>query len=341
MVARAKLVDVAELAGVSIGTASQALNNKNGVSPDTRQRVLEAAEKLGYLQQVRIPTASISSVSTIGVLMRDNRQEPSNNPFYSQVLAGAERECQRQKVNMMYASIDVDDYSRAQAWPPMLDQELDGLLIIGAFLQETITEISQQTRLPIVLVDAYTVTNTYDSIVINNINGAYNAVSHLIEQGHRHIGLIGSAPNAYPSIRERRKGYERALKVHDIAETYIKETRLKRDEAYHATISLLKNAPQITAIFACNDDTAIGVMRGARELGREIPHDLSVIGFDDIDLSQEVVPPLTTMHVDKVLMGALGVRQLVDRATDPERPILTLSLGTQLIERLSVSRISD
>lgn len=334
MSSRAKLVDVAELAGVSIGTASQALNNKNNVALETRQRVLEAAEKLGYLQVVRKPSGRIA---TIGVLMKTHPHERYANPFYSYVLSGAERECQRQNLSMMYASIEVDEYSKAKAWPPMLDQDLDGLLIVGALLEETLIEITRQTSIPIVLVDGYTDANTYDSILIDNVSGAYQATTYLIERGHRNIGLIGSSPDGYPSIRERRKGYQRALRAAGLeANHYIQEGLLSREASYHATLALLKRAPEVSAIFACNDDTAVGVMRAARDIGRDIPQDLSVIGFDDIDLSQELQPPLTTMHVDKVQMGALGIRHLVERAQDPSQPILTISLGTQLMVRGSV-----
>lgn len=334
---RPKLSDVAELAGVSLGTASQALNKRNGVAPETRQRVLNAAEQLGYFQQIRGLGGRPSTISTIGVLMKLNVQEPSVNPFYSYVLAGAERECQRQNLSLMYANIEVDEYSKALAWPPMLlDQQVDGLMVVGAFLEETIADISQQAGMPIVLVDGYAFNNGYDMIITDNLNGAFNAVSYLIEQGHRHIGLIGSAANAYPSVRERRKGYTRALKLNGITETYIEDSPLDRDEAYRTTLRLLERAPQITAIFGCNDDTAIGCMRAARDMGRRLPEDLSVIGFDDIDLAQEIIPPLTTMHVDKVLMGAVGVRHLIDRASDPDRPTLTVTMGTQLIVRDSV-----
>jgi DNA-binding LacI/PurR family transcriptional regulator len=341
MALRAKLADVAELAGVSIGTASQALNNKNSVAFDTRQRVLDAAEKLGYLQAVRRPAnAALNFSATIGVLMKKSLNEPPINPFYSHVLEGAEQECKRRGMNMMFASIEVDDYSKAMAWPPMLDQELDGLLIIGALLEETIVEISQFTRMPMVLVDGYTTGATFDSVVIDNISGAYRAVLYLIENGHKHIGMIGSSVNSHPSIQERREGYQRALRDSGLAaDTYIEESLLNRNSAYAATWTLLKRSPEVTAIFASNDDTAIGVIRAAREMGCDVPGDLSVIGFDDIDLSQEITPPLTTMRVDKAMMGALGVRQLVERTQEPNQPNLTISLGTQLIVRGSVKGV--
>ncbi|MBN1966661.1 MAG: LacI family DNA-binding transcriptional regulator [Anaerolineae bacterium] len=332
------LRDVAKLAGVSLGTASQALSNKPGVAPDTRARVLEAATQLGYQQQIRIAVPSTTHLSTVGLVMKQEADRPLPiNPFYSYVLAGAERECQRQGLNLMYANIEVDDYNRALNWPPMLlEQRTDGLLVVGTFLEETIVRIGQQTNQVIVLVDAYAPDRMFDSIVTDNVSGAQSAVEYLIQNGHTRIGLVGSTPDAYPSIRERRKGYTRALKQHDIADSYIEDSLLTRQAVYEATLRLLRRAPEITAIFACNDNVAIGAMNAAHDLGLKIPDDLSLIGFDDIDLAQEVNPPLTTVHVDKTLMGVLGVRHLRDRAENPDRPTLTTALGTQLIVRGSV-----
>jgi LacI family transcriptional regulator len=335
---RPTLRDVAKQAEVSLGTASQALSNKPGVSPETRARVLEAAATLGYRQQVRISTPFTNPLSTVGLLMkRDANELLMINPFYSYVLAGAERECQRQNLSLMYANLEVDEHNCPLSWPAMLlDQRLDGILVVGAFLQDTILGIHEQTDQAIVLVDSYAPLQQFDSIVTDNLNGAFSAVSYLIEQGHTRIGLIGSTSDAYPSIRERRKGYTRALKEHGITETYIEDGDLTREAGYETTLRLLKRSPEITAIFACNDNVAVGVMNAAAEQGRSIPRDLSVVGFDDIDLAQEVNPPLTTIHVDKTLMGVLGIRHLRDRVENPDRSTLTTTLSTQLIIRESV-----
>jgi LacI family transcriptional regulator len=101
----------------------------------------------------------------------------------------------------------------------------------------------------------------------------------------------------------------------------------------------MNRCPHLTAIFACNDNVAIGVMNALQNMGLSVPNDVSVMGFDDIDLAQEVTPPLTTMHVDKVLMGVMALRHLRDRAEDPDRPTLKTMLSTQLIVRESVRKI--
>ncbi|MBX3082248.1 MAG: LacI family DNA-binding transcriptional regulator [Anaerolineae bacterium] len=334
----ATLRDVARLAGVSLGTASQALNKRNNVAPETRAKVLEAAAALGYQHQTRVTVSNPQPLSVIGMILKQDGVMPmAANPFYSYVLSGVERECQRMNLSLMFASVEVDELNCPVSFPPMLlDQKVDGILVVGTFIEDTILEISQRVDMPIVLIDAYAPGKSFDSVIADNLNGAYAAVEYLIKQGHRNIGLIGSLPDAYPSIRERRKGYLRALKYHGIETSYIEDGQLNRIPAYDATCRLLRRAPEVTAIFACNDECAIGVMNAAREMGREIPSDLSVVGFDDIDLAQEVTPALTTVHVDKVLMGVLAVRHLRDRAESLNRPALTTALSTQLIVRDSV-----
>ncbi len=334
--------DIAKQADVALSTVSEVLNNRPGVSPELRQRVLRAANHLGYRTKISIDSAVKANLSVIGVLTKRRLDDTMLlNPFYSQIIAGVERECQRHNVSLMYANIEVDENNRAQSWPAMLlDQRVDGVIVIGTFLEEMISDISRQAGQNIVLVDAYTSGSlSLDSVLIDNLGGAMQAVTHLIQRGHRHIGLIGSHDGSYPSIRERREGYLDALRASGIEDTYIEESHLNRSDAVASTMRLMSRAPQITAIFACNDAVAFGVMNALQALGKRIPDDVSVIGFDDIDPAQEVTPPLTTVHVDKVLMGAMAFRHLRDRVTEPDRFAISTTVSTQLIERSSVRDI--
>ncbi len=342
MPTRPKLQDVADLANVSIGTASQALNNKSSVLPETRDRVLQAARELGYALPIRT-TTSEKNVSTFGVLVKiQDAQDVPIEPFYAAILSGAEQECKRHNISLMYSSLPVDELSNVVDWPPLVnDQQVDGWLIMGALLPKTVLELEHQLQGPIVLIDAYTPDSEYDMIVADNVTGAYEAVTHLINRGHQRIGLIGSTPDGHPSIRERRQGYLNALADHGIKKTYIEDSSLHQHCAYEAAYRLLKRAPEITGVFASTDDMAVAVMHAAHDLDLHIPDDLSIVGFYDLDLASRIIPPLTTIFVDKMLMGAMGVRQLLDRSENPDRVPFTIMLGTQLIERHSVRTISD
>lgn len=336
------MADIAEQSGVSLSTVSLVLRDKPGVGSDTRQRVLEVARDLGYLprNQTSPYTPALTNVGLI--LKADQDSMPQANKFYSYVVAGIEMACRRQRVNLLYATMTVDEDSYPLELPRILVEEdtANGLLLVGAFLNETLIRVVTRRSTPIVLVDAYATSDRYDAVVSDNFGGAYQAVTHLIQHGHQHIGLVGSHPEAYPSIQERRNGYTRALKDNGISERYLAECHvINIEEMVEATTDLLRSNPRITAIVGANDEAALAAMDVARDLGRQVPEDLSVVGFDNIDLASCVSPTLTTMHVDKVGMGRLAVQLLVNRIEHPESSPVRATIRPRLIERDSVRAI--
>lgn len=337
---RPTLRAIAEYADVALSTVSQVLNNKPNVSPEMRHRVLAAASNLGYRAKYSSESFLSSNVKTIGLLTKQHNGDPLNiNPFYSHIIAGAESECRRQNISLMYANIEVDDHNHAISLPSMLlEERVDGVIVLGAFLEETLGHISTRAS-QIVLVDAYTSDgDEFDRVLVDNVSGAMKAVKHLIALGHRSIGLIGSEPDSYPSIMERRQGYLTAINQHNL-KPFIEDSPLVREDAYEATKQLIERAPEITAVVGCNDNVAIGVINALLDMGIQVPGQVSVIGFDNIDLARELKPALTTMHVDKVLMGVVAVRHLMDRAVNPNRAALKTLVSTQVIERETVRSI--
>jgi DNA-binding LacI/PurR family transcriptional regulator len=335
-----KLSDVARSAGVSLGTASQALNQRSNVSEDTRAKVLEVAISLGYLKDP-VKTLHAHELSVVGMLTKqDVNMAAAVNPFYSHVQAGVEQACRDYGISLMVSAIEVDRSNRPVALPAMIkEQHPDGLLFIGTFLDDTIAGIYKDLDIPIVLIDSYAPHLPYDSVVTDNRQGALLAVNHFIENGHKHIGLIGSYEKSPPSILERRAGYLEAIQEYGLT-AHIENSDLLRQPAYIATKNLLEHTPSITAIFACNDEVAAGVMQAIRDTGRSIPDDISVIGFDNVSSTADLYPPLTTIHIHKTWMGRLGVRFLVERAKHPDQPQITSSLATHLVIRDSVKSLN-
>lgn len=332
---------IAEYADVALSTVSQVLNNKPNVSPEMRHRVLAAAARLGYKSRFSSESPLSAEIKTIGLLTKQRNGDPLNiNPFYSHIIAGAEAECRRHNISLMYANIEVDEHNHAISLPSMLlEERVDGVIVLGAFLEETLGHISNRAN-QIVLVDAYTSEgDEFDRVLVDNVSGAMKAVRYLVAAGHRAIGLIGSEPDSYPSITERRQGYLNALAQHNL-KSFVEDSPLVRPDAYEATKRLLARAPEITAILACNDNVAIGVVNALQDIGLRVPEQVSVIGFDNIDLARELKPALTTMHVDKVLMGVVAVRHLIDRAGNPNRASLKTLVSTQVIERETVQAIA-
>jgi LacI family transcriptional regulator len=247
-------------------------------------------------------------------------------------------------LNLMYASIPVDEASSATAWSPLLENgDVDALAIIGVVFNDSLITDRIPQHLPVVLVDAFAPKSEFDTVISHNVCGAYNAVTYLIEQGHRHIGLVGSSTSdpEHLGISERREGYLKALRDHGIYDTYIENSNLYRESSRSAAQHLLQRETKLTAVLGCSDDVAIQVIEACHELGLRVPEDISVVGFDDTELAPTTQPPLTTMRIDKELMGALAVRQLYDHAANLERPPITTLVGTRLIVRESVTRCTS
>jgi DNA-binding LacI/PurR family transcriptional regulator len=334
----ATLQEVANLAGVSIGTASQALNNRPNVRAETRTKVMDAARSIGYVFR-DLNGSCDAQMGMVGMLVKhDYGLEVAPNPFYSHIQMGVENECRKRNLHLMYSSIEVDPSNRPVDWPTMIrDSALEGLLLIGTFIENTIDLIQKQIgNIPVILIDSYAPHINLDSIVTDNVNGAAAMVEYLIRQGHCKIGLIGWNVLSPPSIQERCQGYERALRSSGIFETFIEAGVCSREDSYAAAKRLLSSSTDITSIFCCNDESAIGVIQAARDMGLKLPEDLSVAGFDNIDTARDITPALTTVHVQKAFMGMLGVRYLLDRYSNPDQPKITTLVSTQLVIRGSV-----
>jgi len=339
------LADVAKRSNVSLSTVSLVLRDKPGIPSATRQRVISAAKTLGYRNKPR--TASRTSgthtnkLHNLGLILKaETGFIPQANPFYSQVLVGIEEACRRRRVNLLYATVPVDENNIPTETPHLLtENNVDGLLLVGAFMGETLGHILGEEPNPVVLVDAYASYDQYDAVVSDNLNGAYHAVNYLIKKGHRHIGVVGSHPNAYRSLSERRLGYVNALRDAGITHTYYADSTWRDEDVARATLELLKQNPQITALFGCNDHAVISALAALRTLGLEAPNQISLIGFDDIDLAQHIRPALTTMHVDKSGMGRMAVQMLANRVEFPNAEKVTSVLTPRLIERESVAKL--
>jgi LacI family transcriptional regulator len=339
---RVTIGDVARASKTSVSTVSLVLRSKPGIGLDTRRRVLEAARALGYRRQSPAPQASAQTTRSIGLILRARATScdvalPIVNPFYSWVVAGVDAAAREQRLTLLYASLPVDQDNRPLDVPRhLLDQSLDGVLLVGAFGEDTVDEIAGGRSAPVVLIDAPGGTHRFDAVISDNEGGAYAAVSHLIGLGHHEIALVAPHPQADPVFLQRRAGYRRAIRQHDLREYAIGDARTP-DEAGAALAPLLQQHPEITAVFASNDAVAIAALRGAQAVGRRVPDDLSVIGFDDIEMSGQTAPPLTTMAVDKLSMGILGVQLLTHRLAWPDAAISTTCLQPRLIERSSTA----
>ena len=335
--AKVTIADVAAESNVSAATVSLVLRDKPGISAKTRQRVLDAAQALGYLYQASIQAQQRTAVNSIGLIIKSRRHDLiAANGFYTPVLAGIEEVCRRQQINLLYANLSVDDDNIPVAPPRLLTEpQTDGLLLVGMQLDAASVTFFANQATPIVLVDGYAAGDPYDAVVTDNFAGAYQATTYLVRHGHRHIGILGSQPQAFPSIQERRAGYRAAMAENDLLPLFI-DCALLRAPAQTASNELLRAHSDVTALFCCNDLVAIAAMETATALGRRVPQDLSIIGFDNVAAAQDLTPPLTTMRVDKMGMGRTAAQLLINRIDYPEAGKIKSIIRPSLIERHSV-----
>jgi LacI family transcriptional regulator len=334
---------IAGKSGYSLATVSLALNNKPGVSEGTRTRIIEIANELGY--QIKPPASQTpnNNLTTVGMLLKtDPDILPQANPFYSKVMMGIEDACHRNGINLLFATLPADENNRPLEVPQLLSTNMvEGLLMVGMCIDENITSVASKNGVPLVLVDGYSTNESIDSVISDNFRAAYSAVEYLLQNGHRHIGLVGSGSVCYPSLRDRRNGYLRALKENGINETYLADFNIKRTHGYQDTAALLSQYPQITALFCVNDDVASAALKAAQDSGKRVPKDLSIIGFDDTYIAANAHPALTTLHVDTLAMGRAAVHLLSLRMSHPDSARMTVTIHPELVERQSVRNISN
>lgn len=343
MSGRVTLDDIAAASQTSPATVSLALRNKPGVSRATRERILSVAQTLGYQRPARQDSDTDDELRHLGLIFRTwqggpERSSPALNRFYSWVLTGIQEAAALHHLNLVLVTIPVDAQIRPGRLPAkVLRQPLDGALIVGGFRPETLEEIQAAldvSRPPVLLVDAEH--GRMDCVVSDNARGTFDATTWLIAQGHRRIGYFGPMSTWEPNFRQRRDGFTAAMRSANLEPALVMEQSAEVVDSLDAARAALATTANPTAFVCGNDDYAHALLQAARETGRNVPDDLSIVGFDDTDRAVESVPPLTTMAVDKLGLGRLAVEGIIYRMRWPEAAPIRVSVRPLLAERGTV-----
>jgi len=307
--------DIAKMAKVSHTTVSRVLNNDPRVREETRSKILELVNILDYRPHARARAFASKRSHLLGLLVSD-----ISNPFYAELARGIEDKAHEKGYNVIFCSTDEKSERMKTYTNLMMDAGVDGLIFASVHLHEPVTEKLIDERFPVVLVNRKLSGNSYNYVICNNIQGAYEITEHLISLGHRKIAIITGSSNLSTG-RERLKGYQKALKNHgvDFNQNYVIQGPFKRETGYKATKNLLTMKDGPRAIFAGNDFMGIGVIDAIEELGMNIPEDVAVVGFDDTEFASHLRTKLTTVSQRKYEMGNLAVQILIDYIEGKEK----------------------
>jgi LacI family transcriptional regulator len=323
--------DLAAALGLSPAAVSVALRGKPGVSSATRARVLEASAKMGYQVASTLPRRSRDPL-TVTLVIRALPERPTTNVFYGPILSGIEERCRGLNIRLVFAIMPVDERNHPLEVPrSVTDHPTDGLILVGADIGTRWTSLLRVDAVPTVLVDGYAEDEALDSVDIDNASGARTAVRYLMSRGHREIAIVGTAPNAFPSVRERRVAYQQAMSEALLTPHYVDIPYYDHERAAEAAVQYVLAHPEVTAIFCANDLTAITFLQAARVAGISVPDQVSVVGFDDIDLASIILPGLTTMAVT-LLLHQLEFGKIVG-STTLVKPTLVERATVRTIER--------
>ncbi|WP_027417610.1 LacI family DNA-binding transcriptional regulator [Aneurinibacillus terranovensis] len=315
------IYDVAREAEVSIATVSKVINNTGRISDKTRKKVMDVMDRLGYRPSIVASALTGKRTYTIGLLIPDLA-----NPFFAEIARSVENRGHELGFSIVLCSTDNDSNKEAKYIALLRQKSVDGIILAAGFNNDEILKQLVDEKFPIAVISQDIPSLAADSVTVDDYLGGYKVTEHLISLGHKRIAVF--AENARSS-KERIRGYRQALTDAglDLDERFIYVCDSTIEGGKQQAREMLTITERPTAIFACNDLLAVGVMQAAREYGLTFPDDLSIIGFDNTILATSVNPPLTSVAQPIEEMGRQVMDLLVQRiegATNMKRRVVLL-----------------
>jgi LacI family transcriptional regulator len=326
------LADVAEYAGVSASTASRALNGRGELSDQTRAAVLEAADVLQFEPSLLARSLRTRTTWTVGFVVPD-----VSSPFYATALKGAQAALEASGYRVMLMDSGQEPDGELAALRTLLNHQIDGLLLSTVGIPvEGFEELVARRGTPCVFFDSVLPGAGEGSVLLENADGIDRLVDHLVDHGHRRIGLL-SGSLTETSGRERLDGFHAAMHRHglDVPVGYVGGDRWSSAAGREATLTILATDPRPTAVISSSVELALGCMFACRERGLVIPDDLALATFDDAYFAELLDPPLTAVAYDPLQVGHAAAALLVDAMRDGPGDRRDLTVSVTLVKRRS------
>lgn len=328
---KATIRDVARVAGVSTATVSATLTGSAPVSPALAERVRAAVAEVGYRPDAVARSLRRGETRMLGLLLAD-----VTNPFTTAVVHAVEAAAHARGYTLMLCNSDEDPAKERTYLDLLRAHRADGVMLMPVgFGRDYGREVRRMLDVPAVLVDRTIPAMALDAVTVDGATGTRDAVAHMVALGHRRIGIL-AGPAGVSAGDERLAGYRAALEAAGIPfdPALVRDGAFRQNPAHAATLDLLRQPEPPTALFACNNLMAIGMMRAVAEIGLDCPRDLSVACFDDFDWAEAFQPRLTTVAQPTDAIGAQAVTLLLDRlAPSPPPGLRHIVLPPRLVLR--------
>jgi len=331
---------IAEEAGVSKSTVSRVINNKAGVKESTRKKVKRVIKDLNYKPNSSAKGLASKKTNTIGLVVSD-----ITDPFFAKFVQGAEKKAMEADYNLMLANSHWMVEEELKCIQMFEEGRVDGILMISggseARLDNYLNDLAGH-NLDIVVIDRKIKNEKITKLISDNLDAGYRAAKYLLELGHKKIAHIkGEDTASSAASKDRVNGYKKALAEASIEEPIIYPGYFDREKAYDSTIKLMREHPEITAIFYASDMMAVGGLKALKNMGLKVPADISIISIDGLEIAALMEPPLTNLAQPAYKMGYLGMEKLIKKL-DVETNDFQIEDSTfkmELIERESTKRL--
>ncbi|GAB6168649.1 LacI family DNA-binding transcriptional regulator [Clostridium carnis] len=324
--------DVAKEAGVSIATVSRVLNDIDVVNEDTKKKVLDAIKKLGYRPNIVARSLKTQKTKTVGILVPD-----ISSGFYPEIVRGAEDVANIYDYNVILCNSDFDEEKEKEYLRVLKEKMVDGVLYMSSSLEEEILDIINELDLTTVLVETKDKEGSLPSVTIDNIKAMKEATEYLLNKGLKNVAFAGARKDTMNAWGDRYIGYESALKDKgiEVNEKLVFTKNLKVGTGYEAVEKFEASKCNYDAVVCASDEIAMGVINGLREVGKKVPEDVSVIGFNNNDVASVFYPKITTINQPSYDMGSVAMRMLIKMLNKKELDEAQFVLDYSLVERES------
>ena len=331
-----KISDVSKLAGVSVATVSRVINNTCFVNPETREKVLKAVEELSYEPNLSARNLRRNTSGAILVIAPN-----MTNPYYSNILKGISETARKYECSTFVCSTNGDKDEELELMKILDSRRADAAIILATNVDNDAL-LPYVKKYPVVFCSEYNPDLEIDRVSIDNYKAAYEATEYLIRLGHKRVGMMSSV-NDYISTKLRKQGFIDACKAHGIKNAEKNIVYASKDYSFSSARSqakdLFSKKNHVDALFCISDILALGAIYGARECGLDVPNDVSILGFDNLEYSEMMVPQISTVNQPCYQLGEVAMEKIQEKLMNPDLEPTVEILRHELVIRGSTAQM--